>query len=524
MSRAAIYVRVSTKKVTQKDSPEHQRALCQSFCDEHGLEVVKVYEDRDSGTSIVGRPDVQRMIKDAQNGEFDSVVFASLSRFSRDTLDSIGLKRMLVNALRKRVVSIEDMYDSQEKDDETIFNIIASVNQKLSEQISVASKRGIQQSALKGNFTGTYAPYGYKKAVIGGRKTLVIDDEAAHVVRLIFDLYVNQKMGDKKIVDYLNTELDIPSPRKRGAWGITTIQRILQNEAYTGRNVFSKYKNVTEYNDLTNMYDRRKKLVQRDKKKWKRTENKTHEPIIDDDLFQKAQEIRLYRGGGSRGGNKKPVNVFRKMIYCKHCGSAMVVMSSKVSKSNKLYRYMICSRRRRAGVKGCENGKWIPYQEMRDELIGWVERRIREWLDVEAGTEGVINHLKEHESPAKSLENEIKKIQKQIEKNREMMFKLRKQNMEGEVDDSQFKFEMEMFKKEITDLEEKLEKMQEVVAHQKDYNEERAKIMAAVNELTNLDTYEEVEKVRITLSKLITEIIVDNDGNIDVYTLLGKLA
>lgn len=524
MQRAAIYVRVSTKKVSQKDSPEHQKALCQAFCEERGLEVVREYEDRDSGTSIVGRPDVQRMVSDAQNNEFDTVVFASLSRFSRDTYDSIGLKRQLVNMLKKRVVSIEDMYDSQEKDDELIFNIVASVNQKLSEQISVSSRRGIEQSARKGNFTGSFAPYGYEKAVIGGRKTLVIDDGAAAIVRMIFDLYINHKMGEKAIVNYLNSpEVAIPSPKKKGAWGITTIQRILQNEVYTGRNVFSKYTNEVAYNNLANMSDRRKKLVQRKKTEWIRSENTTHEPIIDDSVYQRAQEIRRIRARGIPGGHKKPVNVFAKMIFCKCCGSAMVTMSSK-SSNGKLYYYLLCSKRRREGVAGCENGKWVPYQEMRDELIGWVERRIREQLDVEAGTNGVIDHLKAHEKLVKGSENEIKKLKKYIEQNREMMFELRKQKKREEVDEAQYKYEMEKLQQEIAELETKIEKVQERVEQQKDYSEVKVKLEEAVNELTQFDTYDEVEKVRVTLSKLITEIIVDNDGNIDVYTLLGKLA
>ncbi|XEC93395.1 recombinase family protein [Paenibacillus tarimensis] len=519
MQRAALYVRVSTKKVSQKDSPEHQIGVCRAFCDDNGLDVVRVYEDRDSGTSIVGRPDVQRMVKDAQNREFDTIVFASLSRFSRDTLDSISLKRMLANALRKRVVSIEDLYDSEKDDNELLFNIVASVNQKLSEQISVSSRRGLKQSALKGNYTGSFAPYGYKKAVVGGRKSLVVEEDAAKVVRTIFDLYINHKMGEKQIVNYLNSpEVAIPSPRKKGPWGITTVQRILQNEAYTGRNVFSKYTNVIEYNDIENLQDRKKKMVQRQKDDWLRTEFLTHEPIIDDDTFQRAQEIRQIRGGGIRGGQKKYVNVFAKMIYCKHCGSAMVTMASKGQ-----YRYLMCSRRRRMGETGCENGKWVPYYEMRDEIIRWISNGISERVDVETGTESVINQLKAQEKAAKNNEKEAKKYQRQIEQNRELLFMLRKQKMLGELDDAQYNYEKDMYEKEIAELEDKLEELQKEAAKISDYKVERANLKAAVEELKALGNYDDVDKVRITLSKLIKEITVDSEGNVDVYTLLGKL-
>ncbi|MDQ0660609.1 recombinase family protein [Paenibacillus sp. W2I17] len=523
MQRAAIYVRVSSKKESQKDSPEHQESLCRSFCQENELEIVKVYKDQDSGTSIVGRPDVQRMIEDAENGEFDAVIFASLSRFSRDSFDALLLKRTFHGALRKRLVSIEDLYDTAKGDNDLMFNVVSAVNQKMSEQTSTASRRGIQQSALKGNFTGSFAPYGYEKANIDGRKTLVIDQEAAEVVKMIFDLYVNRKMGEKAIVNYLNSpEVAIPSPRQKGAWGITTIQRILQNEVYMGFNVFSKYKKIIHYDDHKNLQDRRKKMVQQDKEKWLRTDFKTHEAIIEEDLFNRVKEVRRLRSGGTRGSHKQPVNVFRKIIFCKHCGSAMVTMSSKMR--GKKYQYLMCSRRRRTGVTGCENGKWVPYQEMRDELIAWVGKKISEQLNVDSYTDSVINQLKSQENKKKNSENEIKKIQKQIEQNRELLFKLRKLYMLEELDDVQYKYDKDKYETKIAELEEKLEKIQSESIQQKDYEQERLRIQDALNELITFSNYEEVEKVRAVLSKLIKNITVDSEGNIDVYSLLGKLA
>ncbi|MFD2880423.1 recombinase family protein [Paenibacillus rhizoplanae] len=83
-----------------------------------------------------------------------------LSHFSRDTLDSLNLK---VDALGIRLISIEEDFDSLKDNDELKFQIISAVNQKLSEQFSLSSKRGIRQSALKGNFTGSVAPFGYRK-------------------------------------------------------------------------------------------------------------------------------------------------------------------------------------------------------------------------------------------------------------------------------------------------------------------------------------------------------------------------
>ena len=514
-NRAVAYVRVSTKKESQKDSPEHQRAAIEAYARELGLDIINTYEDRDTATSIVARPEVQKMVADAQKGLFDTILFSSLSRFSRDALDSISLKRMLVNALGIRLISIEDLYDSAKDDNEMLFGIVSIVNQKQSEQIGIASRRGIRQSALKGNFTGSRAPYGYKKVIVNGRKTLEVVPEQAKVVQMIFDLYVNQKMGEKEIVKYLN-EKGIPSA-KGGTWGVTSVQYILQNEVYTGRNVFCKYTVVKVYDDISDMHNRRRKLVRRETSEWERTEFRTHEPIIDDETFDKAQKIRLIRGGGMRGGRKKFSNVFAKMIFCKHCGSAMVSMSGKGSEK---YRYLVCSRRRRHGDAGCQNNKWIPYYPFRDDLIGMLVDRLSKRIDSESLSEEAAKGAIVDEY---DFEKEMNLIKRKIEDNRKLLFEIRRQHMLGEIDQAQYEFEREQYEQEIEKLEKQLDELERKKLEADDKERLKAEIKEAIDELTSIESYDETEKTRIILSKMIERITVDVDGNIDVYTPLGKI-
>ncbi|MEO3946950.1 recombinase family protein [Gorillibacterium sp. CAU 1737] len=519
MTRAAIYVRVSTEKDEQKDSPEHQLAACKELCDQYGFDVVQVYEDRASGMSYIERPDVQRLVFDARDDKFDVVLFTQLSRLARRGHHFDVLMGRLVDICKKRVIGVEDGVDSQKEGNEFVTRILSVVAEQVSKQISISSKRGKKQSALKGNFTGAFAPYGYKKTVREGKKMLIVDEEAAEVVRKIFDLYVNHKMGEKAIVNHLNSpDLSIPSPRQKGLWGLTTVQRILQNEAYSGRNVFCKFTTEEFYNKNTmDLLDLRKKLVRRKKSEWLMTETKTHEPLIGDDLFQRAQEIRQIRGGGSRGGRKRYVNVFAKMIFCKHCGSAMVTMAAKGQ-----YRYLMCSRRRRMGENGCENDKWVPYYHVRDQIMGWISKGLREQIDIDTGTDAVIEYLRVREKSTKSGEKEAAILQREIKQNRDLLFGLRKQKMLGEIDDAQYRYEKERYEQAIVDLEGRVGKIQEEMEQEKDFSAERMKIRAAVEGIMNFDSDDEVEKVRITLTKLIKEITVDRDGNVDVYTLLSK--
>lgn len=524
LPKARAYVRVSTLKESQKDSPEHQDGLIRETAAGEGINIEHTYLDRGTATNIIERDDVQKMVEDAKRGEYNTIYFASLSRFSRDTLDAISLKRMLVNALGIRLVSIEDMYDSAKEDNEMVFTIISSVNQKQSENISTATKRGKRQSARAGKFTGSVAPYGYRKEVIDGKKTLVVEPEKATVVEEIFDLYVNKGFGEKAIVKYLNEDRDpvVPSP-KGGLWGLTTIQRILQNENYTGYLAFGKMESQKLY-DINDLQNRRKKLVQRDRSLWERTEKQTHEPIITKELYEKVYQVRELRGGGKRGGGIAFINVFAEYIFCKECGSAMVTMSTTRSlsktKTEKRYRYLMCSKRRRQGAKGCTNAKWVPYYETRDEIIKGLIERLNKAISMEkVGEEAAAGA----DYRQQDFDKEIKRLEKIIADNRRLLFEIRKQNMLGEVSATQYEFERTQYEQEIADAEKRLVTVTRKSNDHKDRDKLRKEIVQALTQLTSMKDYDEVEATRINLMPLVERIEVKRDGEVDVYTVLGRL-
>lgn len=505
----AIYVRVSTTKDSQKDSPEHQKGTCEEVVRELKLNVVAIYEDRDTGTSIVQRNSIQQLLEDAKIGKFKTVIFASLSRFSRDLYDALDLKRKLVDALGIRLISIEESFDSHslQNKDEFKFQIISAVNQKLSEQISISSRRGIRQSAMKGNFTGTIPPYGYKKATIGERKTLVPDEVTSPIVKTIYSLYTEHGYGEKAVTNYLN-EHGIPA-YKGGSWGVTSVQRILINEVYTGVNVFSKNKGITVIEDVNNISDRRKKQIQTDVSDWDRSEFKTHEAIIDDKTFQLAQGLRLIRGGGKRGGARQRKNALSGTIFCSHCGSAMVTMKSKE------YRYLVCSLRRRKREYGCTNNKWIPYKEVRDQIIDDLKGKMKVRLEHLKASDNTfdknIRITEKNDSPEKG----VKKLEKSIENNRNLLFELRKQHMSGKIDDKQFEYEYEIYNKEITQMESKITSLQSMQKLRYDMIQLKTDFEKYFNEITHLDN-DDYDKVKMILSYFVERIDVNMDGEIEV--------
>lgn len=521
-NRTAIYVRVSTTKLSQKDSPEHQVGVCRERAKQENLVVQEhlIYEDRDTGTTITDRPAIQQLIKDAQNGAFDIVIFASLSRFARDTGDALNLKRKLVDALGIRLISIDEGYDSKKDLDELKFTIISAVNQKLSEQISYSSRRGKRQSALKGNFTGSIPPYGYKKQLVNDRKILIPDEETKHVVQKIFQFYTANKMGEKAIVDYLNRE-GIPSP-KNGRWGITSVQRILQNEAYIGRNTFGKYELVKVFTNVNDTTERKKKQIQKDPSEWQRShEPQTHQAIIDEETFLKAQEIRLERGGGQRGGIRNRINVFAGIIKCKHCGSSMVSMKSKNGKNStdgREYRYLVCSKRRRQGDVGCSNDFWLPYYAFRDDLLEELSNRLRSITSAEQLLERFKDTIRVNTN---DIDLEIKRLQKNIDENRKCILELRKEKMRGAIsDEEQYKFEKRHYEQEIQVWENRINSLKQELQKKADLTQLYEDVMDSLDELLDLD-YDNFDELHLTLKKLIASIEVDRDGQINVMTTFG---
>lgn len=515
----ASYVRVSSTKVSQKESPEHQRMLCEEKAIKEGFEITYTYEDRSSGTSINGREDIKKMLEDAKKGMFNTLLFASISRFSRDQLDAITLKRTLVDALGIRLISIEENYDSAVDKDELKFTLFAIMAQQQAEQISLSSRRGKRQSARKGNFTGSIAPYGYNKVVVDNRKTLV-PNEYAEIVKRIFHLYVHENMGEQNIRLYLNRE-GIPSP-KNGLWGVTSVQRILQNEAYTGRNVYNKYEVKKVYDDLNDMSDRKKRQVQREKEEWNRNNEKNWEPIIDDDTFEKAQELRLIRGGGARGGPRQRVNVFAGFVFCGHCGSSMVSMKSKNGKNmsdGREYRHLVCSRRRRLGEMGCDNKKYIPYYDFRDAVIHEVSERLKKKIDIEKE----IQEQKDTKQPIQNQNNVTKektRHEKNIEVNRKLLFELRKQKMLDEnIDEEQYQFEKEQYEKEIQTSQNRLKELESKLEKQENKEEYYEEIRKALEELSNL-SFDNFDELHITLKKLIDKLVIYSNNQVEIYTVL----
>lgn len=136
MMKCAVYARVSTEMKSQLDSLENQLTFFENFIREKGWELVKTYADEGkSGTSTVKRVELQKLMEDAEQRKFEIVLIKSVSRWARDTVDSITLVRQLMS-YGIRVMSVEDNFDSFDDGAEFKLAIYSALAQQESDTIS----------------------------------------------------------------------------------------------------------------------------------------------------------------------------------------------------------------------------------------------------------------------------------------------------------------------------------------------------------------------------------------------------
>ena len=227
--RVTSYARVSTDKDEQLHSLSAQIRYYNEFIRRNPQWIfVEGYIDEGiSGTTVVKRENFQRMIQDAQLGHFDFIVTKEISRFSRSTLDSIKYTQELLQC-GVGVLFESDNINTLMPDAELRLTIMSSIAQdevrKTSERVKFGFKRAIENGVVLGNDR----IWGYEKE----KGKLVVKEEEAKIVRMIFDLYANERMGIRTIANYLSSHGY--KNTKGNNFSFSTIRGILCNPKYKG--------------------------------------------------------------------------------------------------------------------------------------------------------------------------------------------------------------------------------------------------------------------------------------------------
>lgn len=341
--KAALYCRLSeedqNKAFPGQDSLsiQNQKSMLEQYARDRGWQIYDIYSDDDYAGADRKRPAFNRLLNDARERKFDIILCKTQSRFTRE----LELVEKYIHGLFPqwgiRFVSIIDNADTADKANKKSRQINGLINEWYLEDMSDNIKCVLTDRRKKGFHIGSFALYGYRKDPdIHGH--LLIDEEAASVVRRIFSLYA-QGYGKTAIARLLN-EQGIPNPteykrlhgmryrqpERAGStlWSPSTISGMLKNEIYIGNMVQGKYESISY---------KTKETRPRPKDQWYIVKN-THEPVIDNDLWNRVQSLIQQKTRPFCDGK---ISIFAGKTRCMYCGYTMRSVKHKSGR-----RYLKC--------------------------------------------------------------------------------------------------------------------------------------------------------------------------------------
>lgn len=314
-NKAVIYARYSSD-AQRETSIDQQVRVCRAYAQQHGIEIVGVYDDRAMTGTNDKRPQFRQMIRDASKRDWQHVIVYALDRFARDRYDSARYKHEL------KIYGVKVLSATEPISDDPSGIILESVLEGMAEyysaELSRKTTRGMDDNAARCRVNGVL-PYGYKRS---DDYKYAVDEPAAAVVREIFDRIVDGEHQSSICAD-LNRRGVRTSTGK--AWNRSSLHRILANERYTG---------IYIYKD-TRIPGGVPEIVRREV--WERAQVALcTKPNPQRDTTGKIPQRRRREGG---------TYLLTGKIYCGTCGNAMTGISGTGKNGSPHYYYACIGRR-----------------------------------------------------------------------------------------------------------------------------------------------------------------------------------
>lgn len=453
--KVAIYARVSTEHEAQINALENQIQYYDNILAQHPeWELVGRYVDEGiTGTSVKKRKNFLRMMEDAKNGMFSLILTREVSRFARNTVDTLQETRKLKSYGVEVYFTEDNIRTSDDTDGELRLTLMATLAQNESKKTSVRVKAGQKISFENGVLYGNGNILGYDRV---GRE-LVVNPEQAETVKMIFNMY-HDGMGCKQIAYELEKRGRITSTGLTH-WQPGTISRLLRNSFYCGKIVYRKQyvPNYLEQKKINN-YDEVEKIEIMGK----------HEPIISEELFNDCQR-RLDAKTVNRLRGKHAINppksAYARILKCQ-CGSNFERRKWHKYKDGRIRYGFECYKQKNHGsyrtrlkkgldTTGCCTTKMFPE---------WKLKIVAHWLfnDLWKERDKIINRAIEMLNATIKDENvvdytdEVKELNKKRKKYEEKLSNLVELRVEGDISKEVYEEKKGVFKKQIEYIDSEL--------------------------------------------------------------------
>lgn len=465
--KAAIYCRLSkededaAERGKESESIQNQKSMLIGYAIERGFDIYHIYCDEDYSGIDRDRPDFNRMIEAASQHKFDIILAKTQSRFTRDMelVEKYLHGKFIEWGIR--FIAVVDHVDTADIANKKSRQINGLVNEWYLEDLSNNVRSVLTHKRKEGRYIATFALYGYQKDPLDPGR-LVIDPEAAEVVRQIFALYLAGN-GITRIARLLNQQ-GIPSPTRYkqehgfhykkadrckddDIWGKATIHQMLQNRTYMGDLVQGRHKKVSY---------KSKKTVWVPKEQWIVVHN-THEPIIDPETFARVQQLM---GSRAHGGGAGPINPLAGKVFCGICGTAMEQTGSgyAVNKDGSAKKYFRCRMPLRDSAR-CGGQEYMPMEELQRIVLERIRHHAAAWLDPDALDRSALKAQAEQRDRAQR--EELARLQNEIKRRRKAMQELYLDKSSGLISTAQFSQMNEAFLNAVDEMEKRCGRLAE---------------------------------------------------------------
>ena len=421
--RVTFYARVSSEKDEQLNSLDNQISYYRDFIKNNpNWEYVEGYIDEGiSGMSTLKRENFHNMVKDAKDGKFDLVITKEITRFARNTLDSIQYTRDLLS-YGVGVYFQNDNINTFDEDSELRLTIMSGIAQDELRKLSSRIKFGHQEAIKKNVVLGNSRIFGYRK----DNKKLVIDEDEAIMVRELFELYATDQYSMKQIENLFWMK----GYRNHNGNKIShsTMSNTISNPKYKGYYVGNKVK-------IVDMFTKKQKFLSPEE--WVMFKDETGEivpAIVSEELWERANEIlkRRSKDVKQRQNLCNHPNLLTGKLVCTHCGRTYYRRDSKDKQGN-INNKWVCSGKINNGSDSCPSfaiyeSELIPLlYDVFCETSFDVQNIIDEYTEMYQKLESGTNSQKIIEAAKKRIELLNKKKSKMLE-----------YNIEGKITDSDF--------------------------------------------------------------------------------------
>lgn len=503
---AGLYYRLSQEDERQGESVsiDNQRTILRKYAEDRGFEIHDEYiDDGVSGTTFQ-RPEVQRLLDDAKTGVINTIIVKDLSRFGRNYIEVGQYIDYVFPAFGIRFIAIQDNVDTENRDSGAMemMPIMNVFNEWHAANTSKKIRAVLKSNAKDGKYHARKAPYGYVKSDTE-KKTPVVDEEAAAVVKRIFEMRASG-LSPHKIADKLNEE-NIPNPSKYsmekygivgkrnhfGLWSFCAVNSILNNPTYLGHMAQQRWSSVSYKNH---------KRYKRDEGEWIVVHN-THEPIVTQELWDKVREVEksVAQGRKTKRGYTHPLSGF---LFCADCGGKMKL--NYINRNGKLDFNFNCGNHMRLGKSYCFS-HFIQAKDIEaivlDDIRTMAQRIV---LDEKTIREDFLRHNAELADKAvKSAKKELQIKRKRTEELSRLMQIAYEDRLKGKMPEDicinfiqKYSEEQKKLEAEIEELGKKLTERENTMQSADDFIRNIKKYLEAP-ELTREMCYELIERIVI---------------------------